>query len=79
MAHKEGHNVPYIQWKLRVDGTWETVDSDFWFKDKTVVVSVDRCFYPLVPTTITGFEDRYPRVLTKELMMYIVYPMTLML
>ena len=36
MAHKEGHNVPYVQWKMRVDGEWEVVDSDFWFKDKTV-------------------------------------------
>ena len=51
MAHKEGHNVPYIQWKLRVDGSWETVDTDFFFKDKTVVVfSLPGAFTPTCST-----------------------------
>ena len=38
MAHKEGHNVPFIQWKMRIEGEYETLDSDHWFKDKTVVI-----------------------------------------
>ena len=65
MAHKEGHNVPYIQWKLRVDGSWETVDSDFWFKDKTVVVfSLPGAFTPTCSTQqLPGFEDRYQEFL----------------
>ena len=61
MAHKEGHNVPYIQWKLRVKGEWETVDSDFYFKDKTVVIfSLPGAFTPTCSTQqLPGYEDRY--------------------
>ena len=36
MAHKEGHNVLYGPWKLRVDGSGKLLIPDFWFKDKTV-------------------------------------------
>ena len=51
MAHKEGHNVPFIQWKLRNNGEWDNVDSDFWFKDKTVVVfSLPGAFTPTCST-----------------------------
>ena len=65
MAHKEGHNVPYIQWKLRNDGEWDTVDSDFWFKDKTVVVfSLPGAFTPTCSTQqLPGYEDRYQEFL----------------
>ena len=65
MAHKEGHNVPYIQWKLRVDGSWETVDTDFFFKDKTVVVfSLPGAFTPTCSTQqLPGYEDRYQEFL----------------
>ena len=65
MAHKEGHNVPYIQWKMRVDGEWEIVDSDFWFKDKTVVVfSLPGAFTPTCSTQqLPGYEDRYQEFL----------------
>jgi peroxiredoxin len=61
MAHKEGHGVPYIQWHLRVDGSWETVDSDYWFKNKTVVVfSLPGAFTPTCSTQhLPGYEDRY--------------------
>tara|TARA_B100000809_G_C15124422_1_gene525609 strand:- start:2376 stop:2906 length:531 start_codon:yes stop_codon:yes gene_type:complete len=61
MAHKEGHKVPYIQWKLRVDGDFETVDSDHWFKGKTAVVfSLPGAFTPTCSTQqLPGYEDRY--------------------
>ena len=61
MAHKEGHKVPYIQWKLRVDGEYETVDSDHWFKGKTAVVfSLPGAFTPTCSTQqLPGYEDRY--------------------
>ena len=65
MAHKEGHNVPFIQWKLRNNGEWDNVDSDFWFKDKTVVVfSLPGAFTPTCSTQqLPGYEDRYQEFL----------------
>ena len=59
--HKEGHNVPFIQWKMRIDGSYETVDSDFWFKGKTVILfSVPGAFTPTCSTQhLPGYEDRY--------------------
>ena len=64
MAHKEGHNVPYIQWKLRNDGEWDTVDSDFWFKDKTVVVfSLPGAFTPTCTSKqLPGFEKNAEKI-----------------
>ena len=61
MKHKEGHNVPYIQWKLRTDGEYETVDSDHWFKGKTIVLfSLPGAFTTTCSTQqLPGYEDRY--------------------